>query len=480
MIIYDIAKLKEKYPDGYKMPASERALNRLAPWIRTTGIECGEFVRLITGHVGPNGIWKSLSPIANKKELVDPERVPQAGDIFVQKGGKWGHIGIVLRALPNGKDYDLDVVDANAKVDGVIRYRKIKASSCYGFGYIGHKEKWELKVDDVIPSPIDENDYTPDQVNLDGEKQKWKVKYREQGGTGMCAAFAVASAVYALTGKEISPLALFVEANDTYGNGKSSFGGITYRNILRYLKNYGAILEKHVNFGDPWKESHEEKYLRARKEIKKLGNVRRYKFKYIKVAHWSPDEMHKVLALKSPILTTVDRFKGWHEGVERPESDPRGGFHAICLYNYANDTDYKAIDSLRFKGDDDGIRDIHLSAIVETFALIPNKEEVVSPEEANRYGKPKDFKAEGVAQAKIQEGISYLGQNRLTDAEQESMWQDFARNRQQYINAVAYGDYNVLYIKWGFWQPGDLANYMYAKIKGRALPFDLTKPRNKQ
>lgn len=479
MIIYDIPKLKEKYPDGYKMPASERAANRLAPWIRTTGIECGEFVRLITGHVGPNGIWKSLSLLAHKKELVDPKRVPQNGDIFVQEGGKWGHIGIVLRALPNGNDYDLDIVDANIKLDGVIRYRKIKASSCYGFGDIGYKEKWAKKIDDVELSPIDDRDYTADQVSLGEEAKEWEMVYRKQYSTGMCAAFAVASAVYGLTGFKISPLALFVEAKDTYGNGESSYGGISYRDLLRFVRNYGVVAEKHVPFGDE-DETHEQKYLRARKAIKNLGNVKRRKFKYIRVSHWNTDEMRKVISLKTPVMISVNTFRNWHEGLVMPDNQPESGYHAVTLYDYENNDVFVAMDSLTYRGDDDGVRKVHTSGIVEAWGLIPDKEKIQEKPTNNRYGQPKDFKAEGVARAKIQEGISYLGQNRLTPEEQHTMWQDYAQNQELYVNAVAYGGYNVLFIKWGSWQPGDLANYMYAKLKGRPLPFDLAKPRNKQ
>lgn len=479
MIIYNIAKLKEKYPDGYKMPASERTLNGLAPWIRSTGIECGEFVRLITGHVGPNGIWKSLSPIANKKELVLQGRVPESGDIFVQEGGQWGHIGIVLRVLPNGDDYDLDIVDANVKLDGVIRYRKIKASSCYGFGDIGYRERWAKRIDDIEISKIDDRDYTADQVSLDEQAKEWEMVYRKQYLTGMCGAFAIASAVYALTGFKISPLALFVEAKDTYGNGDTSLGGISYRDILRFVRNYGVIAEKHVPFGDE-NESHEEKYLRARKAIKSLKNVKRRRFKYFRVSYWNTDEMRKVISLKTPVMISVNTFRNWHKGLVMPEDQPESGYHAVTLYDYENNDVFTAMDSLSYRGDDDGIRRVHKSGIVEAWGLVPVRERINERDRATRYGEVKDFRAEGIARAKIQEGISYLGQNRLTDAEQHAIWQDYAQNQDLYVNAVAYGGYNVLFIKWGFWQPGDLANYMYAKIKGRKLPFDLTKSRNNQ
>lgn len=155
----NIEALTKDFPNEYKMSALTRLSYKLSPTIRTSGIECGEFVRLISGWVGPNGKWQSLSPLENKKALCIPKRIPQAGDAFIQEGGAWGHIGLVLRVKERAdKTFDLDIVDANVKLDGVVRYRTINSARCFGFAPLGLKDKYAtvinqhyMPMNNVIP-----------------------------------------------------------------------------------------------------------------------------------------------------------------------------------------------------------------------------------------------------------------------------------------------------------------------------------------
>jgi|14BtaG_2_1085337.scaffolds.fasta_scaffold04306_2 hypothetical protein len=131
--------LQEDFPDGWKPTNAElRAMGTSQLDSKTGGIQCGQYVRMVTGYGGP-----SLSEYSAKQALVDPsigtpENPPQAGDIFIQPGGRWGHIGLVLGSnlLPDGS-YDLEITDANSKLDGTIRYRTINSKNVEGFGREG-------------------------------------------------------------------------------------------------------------------------------------------------------------------------------------------------------------------------------------------------------------------------------------------------------------------------------------------------------
>lgn len=147
------ASLQQQFPDGWKPSAAEMAklgLDQLVPSVG--GVQCGQMVRFWSGYNGP-----SLSSFAAKKAIIDPDigaadgsNPPQAGDAFIQSGGTWGHIGMVLGStrLQDGS-YQIDVLDANSKGDGVIRYHTINSKNVLGFARegFGFKEEYQFGTD---------------------------------------------------------------------------------------------------------------------------------------------------------------------------------------------------------------------------------------------------------------------------------------------------------------------------------------------
>lgn len=141
--------LKSVFPDGWKptnADLAELGTSQLAPAIG--GIQCGQYVRLITGYTGG-----SISSLSQKLDLIDSsigtdENPPQAGDAFIQRGGSYGHIGMVLGAnkLADGS-YELQITDANAKMDGTVRYRTINSRSVEGYARMGLREEFQFGTD---------------------------------------------------------------------------------------------------------------------------------------------------------------------------------------------------------------------------------------------------------------------------------------------------------------------------------------------
>jgi hypothetical protein len=236
----NIEALKKDFPDGYRMSAVTRLTYKLSPTIRTSGIECAEFIRLITGWVGPGGKWKTLSPVENKKELCEPFRIPQSGDTFVSEGGKWGHIGIVLRVYERSdKTWDLDIVDANSRLDGVIRYRRINSSKCYGFANLGLKDKY---------ATVTEQHYKP---------MNNPIPFQSQYSYDICVPMSCIKALqHALGGKaKFSVPQLYAEMALEGLNINSS------GKVLQYMQDKGVIAEQYnqllpsdQNAHKTWKE----------------------------------------------------------------------------------------------------------------------------------------------------------------------------------------------------------------------------------
>lgn len=83
----------------------------------------------------------------------------------------------------------------------------------------------------------------------------------------------------------------------------------------------------------------------------------------------------------------------------------------------------------------------------------------------NRYGKQMNYMAEVQAENDLHQAFKKNNN--------PALYAFAMRDRQQLINARAYGGYNFQYTKWGIWHAGDLINYEYAKMTGCNLPFNL-------
>lgn len=143
----DPQALQASFPDGYKPTDAELAAIGLTQLggKPEAGIQCGQYARYISGYDGP-----SLSEFSAKKALIDysigtEENPPQAGDAFIQAGGTWGHIGIVLGAtkLEDGS-YQIAITDANANGTGTVRYDTINSKNVLGFAREGFGLKPEF------------------------------------------------------------------------------------------------------------------------------------------------------------------------------------------------------------------------------------------------------------------------------------------------------------------------------------------------
>lgn len=142
--------LKVVFPDGYKptdIELSAMGLEQIGK--KDGGIQCGQLYRYITGYDGG-----SISSREQKQALIDSsigtkQNPPQAGDGFIQlNAGSFGHIGTVLSSteLEDGS-FQMNIVDANAFGDGIVRYRQINSKDVSGFTRHGLKPEFQFGTD---------------------------------------------------------------------------------------------------------------------------------------------------------------------------------------------------------------------------------------------------------------------------------------------------------------------------------------------
>lgn len=458
----NIKKLKQEFPNGYRPPVTHLLGYLVATVHPIRGVECGEFVRLVTGYRG-----SSLTPKAKKLSLVDKNKSPQIGDIFVQTQGQWGHIGIVV-GVPN--EQQVEVVHANSRLDQTIRWETLHRSTIAGFGNIGIRDTFRLTDEQVEISPIGDERVFEEMPIKDSEAKTWEVPYREQGRTQMCVAFTICNMIEGVTGKRFSPLALHAmyQSNPYVGSYFRLAFDFTER------KKYGLYLDKHIPFGEPWSETPEDKMVRANKFLKNPTG-KRYKFVGTRLQTITADKLGKALALTSPVGAVIKDYVGGDEGVPYDENLHRNnGNHAVTLIDRYNHELFIAQDTTRRHEHDDGLRTIHISNIHEAW-VVSKDYKVVKPEQPKngwkeRYGQLADRRKENQAQAQIYEGIMRT--------RREDLMNEYLTNMEMYINAVAYGGYNAHYFKFGRWYAGDVINQMHAKLNNRELPFDLNLTRD--
>lgn len=336
-------------------------------------------------------------------------------------------------------------------------------------GYNGWIDPAPFFEERSIPvSPLSDKDIKLDEyifsMSIESEGKTWDIPYREQGGFNNCTTMAITNAILGLTGQQFSPLAFHADIESDPQKG------IHIRNAMRHMESVGLVLESHIPYGDPWRETPQEKMARANKVLKNK-QMKRHQFSYIRLDRFNQSEIDTAVLHISPVVVRVPNSQTALTGKPYRESDSKAGYHAVTLIDKIDNDTYRAIDTLRFTGDDDGIRVVHFSQIQEAWAVVDKfntKEIRVGWTE--RYGKEENRRKELQANAHIYEGIMRT--------RREDLMEEYMRNQQMYINAVAYGGYNAHYFKLGKWFAGDVINYMHAKINNRTLPFDLNNPRH--
>ena len=339
----------------------------------------------------------------------------------------------------------------------------------YDNGYYGWIDPAPFFEQSTVPaSELDDRDVKLDEylysMAIESEGKEWNIPYREQGAFGNCTTMAITNAILGVTGKQFSPLVFHADLQS------DPLKGIDIKHALYHMRYTGLVLESHIPYGDAWGELPADKMARANKVLK-TKQMKRYQFGFISLDRFNQSEIDTAVLHISPVVIRVPNSKTALAGVPYSSIDNGVGYHVLTLIDKIDNHTYKAIDTLRFRGNDDGIRTIHISQIKEAWAVTEKfnvKKVRVGWNE--RYGKQESRRKELQAQAHIYEGIMRT--------RREDLMEEYVRNLQMYVNAVAYGGYNAHYFKLGRWYAGDVINYMHAKIKGRELPFDLNNPRH--
>lgn len=420
----------------------------------TNGMTLREVAAL---YVDPLGYFGDNFPV--------PWIPSREGWSYLQWNGKEYHPG---RDLNFGEGaYGDDGAPCYATCDGQVEF----AGNHRGFGnHVWWRE--EKPVVDVPLSPADDRNYKASDIHTDSEKKDYLsvLKYREQGFMNTCVATQICQAAtwdyYEKTGKvkEFSVGNLHLRAHDLW---PKETRGIPVSYGLKVAEQ-GLILESHVPYGDPWVGDDDSKMAEWRRRTGLAPNAKKYPFKFAEVKHWSWNEMSRTILIVAPVLAVVELYDGWGNGV--PKTSQKAANHLTLLIDVKDNDHYVALDSLRYSGDDDGIRIIHKSNVKEAWIVSRFSS---PPEELDeRYGQPYDKKEELRASAQIWEALHRLKRQDLIDV--------YLSDLKLWNNAVAYGGYNAYYTKWGRWFAGDIINQMHAILTDQTPPFDLTKSRDRQ
>lgn len=462
MTYVNLLALKKEFPDGYVMPIAERRRRGLSDSVNYSrpGIQCGEYVRLLTGYKGGN-----LSPMKAKLALLEKGRKPQPGDIGVMGGGEFGHIFYVLGVAPKEGYDELYVTDANAFNDSVIRYRTIKSTQCAGFAFIGSKEEYTMvkAIPGIVESTLDPRDHVF-QTPATAQMKSWDVPFFAQGDMPDCQAVAICNALFAITGIRYAAGALYTLALEKYHGPDSKPLTIPIRDAMWVLDNIGIPVESQVPYGEPWGEDREDRLARWREQLSKLDRTKFTKFKYFKIPKWYLKKADDALHFTSPLIVAVDTFRGWDEGLTPPANGSLN--HATTVVRKVNNDTYAIMDSLESGKTPKGEGLLHRLNMYEIWGIGNMANSTIEP--VSTYGQRVDYAKELKAEADIIYAIGKIKRKDFTE--------EFVANQKAYVYAVAYGGYTASnWIGGVIWTAGDIMHYMKNKIEGSPLPFDLSK-----
>lgn len=152
--------------------------------------------------------------------------------------------------------------------------------------------------------------------------------------------------------------------------------------------------------------------------------------------------------------------------------------HATLLVGWDKDS-WILFDSLQPRGDFDGYHKVSkeytfwsayaVTELPENWREIRDEAREAPPNNANRYGKPRDYQAEVEFAAKMV--VEFKKFNN------QSVFEAAGRFWELYCRAGVYGGYNLSYFKWGMWKPGDLVNDCYHWRRTGEHIFDFDKTR---
>ncbi len=320
---------------------------------------------------------------------------------------------------------------------------------------------------------------TPIPVALPPAYKTEGLLFEAQGSWPFCASFAVTKmvehAIFKLRGDEyeLSQPHLFFHS----GGGPT---GSSFRANLDTAKNLGAL-----PFGsfpmpkDIWDTSTFELYRRAALEIPTDPTIRI--LGYVRV---NPDRQ----AIKEAIfkygmcMVGVAASGGyWAEKAKRPAN--KQDDHATLLVGWEADGAWVAFDSLQpsrgFTGYHTFDKDYTFNSVYAVTELPADWKaqrdaaRTPPPDNANRYGKPRDF------------GAEVKNANEMLDAfkkfNNRSVLEAAGRFWSIYTNSITYGGFSLSYYRFGVvWTAGDIINDCYAWRRTGKHLFNFDKPRDQQ
>lgn len=340
----------------------------------------------------------------------------------------------------------------------------------------------EQNMASLLPNPFDERDVWLDElVGGGGESlpKRYRVEglsFEPQGAWPFCAAMCVTKmvecAVARLTGVHVD-----LSQTHLFFNAGGTMGGSTFRGNLDFAKRFGCLSYAKMPMPEDLYDLAGFDVVRE-KALKTAAEPAKEILGYARVTP-DRDALKRAILANGPVLVGVAASGGyWAERAKRPPNKPDN--HAVLLVGWDEDGSWWLFDSLQPSKDFSGYhmldRDYAFnSAYVVTelpdgWKEIRDNARVAPSSNANYYGKPRDLELEKHVASDMLAAFDKFDNQSVKEAA--------GRFWETYIRAVAYGGYNVSYVKYGRWMSGDIVNDCYAWRRTGKHVFDFDLPRS--
>ena len=304
-------------------------------------------------------------------------------------------------------------------------------------------------------------------------------KFEPQGAYPFCVSFATTALAEQIfktrkSEQEFSQKHLFYHSAGTRN-------GSNFKVNLETARQFGCVPSQVCPMPKNIWEISDESFAAENKAAQAVNFVGAKKIPgYVRI-NPTPNQLKAAIIKYGGLLTGVAASGGyWSNATKRPEGKEDN--HAVVLAGWDDDGSWWIFDSLQPTTAFDGYHKLHpsydfhvaygITALPEDWKELRDEARVSPPNNAARYGKPRDFAAEVAFADKMMKEFAKFNNKSVLDAA--------GRFWEQLIRAGVYGGYSLSYTKWGVWQPGDLINFVYAWRRTGQYIFNLDKERNNQ
>lgn len=343
----------------------------------------------------------------------------------------------------------------------------------------------EPKVPGLVLDSFDPRDVWEDEV-LSGEDINLPAHYRidglqydYQGVYPFCVSFATTTLIEYLHKINTGGERLQFSQPHLFFHSGGSTRGSSFRSNLNVARKNGVISYSKMPLPEPITELMPDWVNKLRaiadgipfKDSAKVSG-------YVRIGN-RPDELKKAIMKYGPLLVGV-KTKGDYYTNNKHKRYPGADNHAVLLVGWETDGSWIIFDSLNYVRKHSGYRELHstydfpsayaITELPRNWRRTRDKERKKGFTHClNHYGKNRVFRLE-------QEVALQLAKE-FEKFDNQSVWEAAGKFWTVYINAVAYGGYNISYKKWGMWQPGDVINDCYHWRRTGEHIFDFNKER---